>query len=300
MHRLLRAAITGLIAVVAPPTAFGQTDDAVARGEYIFHAAGCAGCHTDKKNEGQLLAGGRGIDTPFGTFFGPNITAHPEHGIGTWTDEDFIRALREGKSPGGSHYYPAFPYTSFTKMTDADMRDLRAYIFSLPVSDQPNQPHDLGFPFSIRALLGGWKMANFDAGEFAPDPAVPDEVNRGAYLVEALTHCAECHTPRTRLGGLDQDMFLGGTDDGPEGESTGNLTPHETGLGGWSDGDILFMLRTGILPNGDVVGSLMSEVIDGTSKLTEADQRAIIAYLRSLPAIDNQIGEPSTGGGDVF
>ncbi len=300
MSRMCRLMAVTAITLSPFAVAIAQTDDAVGRGEYIFHAAGCAGCHTDKRNDGELLAGGRAIDTPFGTFFGPNITAHPEQGIGTWSDQDFIRALRDGKSPDGSHYYPSFPYTSFTKMTDADMRDLKAYIFSLPVSDRPNQPHDLGFPFGIRALLGGWKMANFNAGAFVPDPAVPDDVNRGAYLVEALTHCAECHSPRTRLGGIDQDMFLAGTEDGPEGELTGNLTPHETGLGDWSDGDVLFMLRTGILPDGDVVGSLMGEVIDGTSKLTEADQRAIIAYLRSIPPIDNQIGEPSTGGGDIF
>ena len=275
--------------------AIAQTEDAVTRGEYVFHAAGCAGCHTDTKNDGQLLAGGRELETPFGTFVGPNITAHPEAGIGDWSDDDFIRALRDGVAPDGSHYYPAFPYTSFTKMTDADMRDLKAYIFSLPTSATPSKPHEIGFPFNIRALLGAWKAANFDAGVFEPDPARADDVNRGAYLVEGLTHCAECHTPRTRLGGLNRDMFLAGTEDGPEGEATGNLTPHATGLGEWSDGDIMFLLRTGFLPSGDVVSSLMGEVVDGTSKLTEEDQRAIIAYLRSLPPIDNQIGEPSTG-----
>ncbi len=295
MRRAFRVCVaTAALTMLAGP-ALAQEDDAITRGEYIFNASGCAGCHTDVDNGGQLLAGGRGIETAFGTFFGPNITADPDQGIGNWTDEEFVRALRDGLSPSGSHYYPAFPYTSFTKMTDADMRDLKAYIFSLPTSDQPNKRHELGFPFRIRALLGGWKMANFEAGVFAPDPARSDEVNRGAYLVEALTHCGECHTPRTGLGGLNKDMFLAGTEDGPDGEATGNLTPHPTGLGDWTDGDILFMLRTGFLPSGDVVSSLMGEVVDGTSKLTEEDQRAIIAYLRSLPPIDNQIGNAADG-----
>ncbi len=271
--------------------------DAVKRGEYIFHAAGCKGCHTDTKNKGALLAGGPAIKTPFGTFHGPNITPDPTHGIGRWSEADFIRALRFGISPTGAHYYPAFPYTSFTKIRDRDLRDLRAYIFSLPAVARPNKPHRLKFPFGFRPLLWFWKQLHFTPGPFRPGATLKPALRRGAYVVRALGHCAECHTPRTLAGGLDGAKDLAGANDGPDGELVANITPHpETGIGEWELDDITELLKTGGKPDGDDVwGTLMGDVVkNSTSHLSPADRRAIAQYLKSLKAIDNQIGD---GGG---
>jgi mono/diheme cytochrome c family protein len=258
------------------------------RGAYIFTAADCASCHTNVKANGPLLAGGRPLKTPFGTFYSPNITPDPEHGIGRWNDADFVRALREGVAPDGSHLYPVFPYTSFSRMTDQDMLDLKAYIFSLPPVAQPNREHEIDFPFGWRFTLGVWKLLNFTEGAFVPDPAKDAEWNRGAYLVEALAHCGECHTPRDWLGGLDQSRAFAGTTDGPDGDKVPNITPDkETGIGGWSRADILRVLKTGMLPDFDAVGSAMGEVVQTTSRLTDADRQAIAVYLESLPPLAN-------------
>lgn len=266
-------------------------NEALERGAYIFHAAGCKACHTDTKKKGPPLAGGRAIKTPFGTFYGPNITPDPLTGIGGWSDGDFIRALRSGVSPDGDHYYPVFPYTSFTKMTDRDMLDLKAYIFSLPPVRKRNRPHEVEFPFRFRVLLGLWKALHFTPGPFAPDRAKSAALNRGAYLAEALVHCGECHTPRTMTGGLDSAKWMAGTDDGPDGETVPNITPDAaTGIGEWDLDDIEFMLETGIRADADMVGSLMAEVVEnGTSRLTAADRRAIALYLKSLAPIHNRV-----------
>lgn len=262
----------------------------VERGAYLFAAAGCLGCHTDVKNKGAPLAGGRALATPFGTFRTPNITADAETGIGAWSDADFVRALRDGVSPAGEHYYPAFPYPSYTRMSDADMLAIKAYILSLPAVRRENQGHELGFPYSWRSLLGVWKALNFTPGAMQPDPGKSEGWNRGAYLVEALAHCGECHTPRGALGGLDRDRWLAGTTDGPDGEKVPNITPDEaTGLGAWSSAQITGALRTGLLPDGDVVGSSMGEVVENsTSRLVDADRAAIAEYLLSVPPIVNQ------------
>ena len=266
-------------------------NEALERGAYIFHAAGCKACHTDTKKKGPPLAGGRAIKTPFGTFYGPNITPDPLTGIGEWSDGDFIRALRSGISPDGDHYYPVFPYTSFTKMTERDMLDLKAYIFSLPPVEKPNRPHEVKLPFRFRPLLGFWKALHFTPGPYEPDPLMSAELNRGAYLAEALVHCGECHTPRTMTGGLDSAKWMAGTDDGPDGETVPNITPHKaTGIGEWDSDDIELALETGIKLDGDVVGSLMAEVVEnGTSRLTASDRRAIALYLKSLAPIHNRV-----------
>ena len=299
---LLRRAALGAMVwlVLGMVGARAQNDDLVARGEYLFRAANCQSCHTDVKNKGELLAGGRALKTPFGTFYGPNITPHDAHGIGAWSDGDFVAALRHGRAPDGSHYYPAFPYPAYTKMTDDDMRALKAYIFTLPAVDRLNTPHDLDFPFGWRFLLSAWKWLAFEPGAFEPDPDRPEAWNRGAYLVEALGHCAECHTPRTAIGALDQDMAFAGTAEGPDGEAVPNITPDpETGIGKWRDKDLMFMFQTSLLPDGDAVGSGMAEVVANSTKhLSEDDLEAIIAYLRALAPIRNRIGKPkkqSTG-----
>ena len=275
-----------------PSFAAGRDAETIGRGAYLFAVAGCTGCHTDVKGKGRKLAGGRALKTPFGTFYGPNITPDPDHGIGKWSDADFIRALREGIAPDGSHYFPVFPYTSFSGMTDSDLLALKAYIFTLAPVARPNLPHAVAFPFGWQLLQFFWKILYFEPGPHRPDPARPPEWNRGAYLVRAVSHCGECHTARGRLGGLRHNMALAGTEDGPEGEAVPNITPDRaTGIGEWSAEEIADFLETGQLPDGDFVGSLMAEVIDGgLDRLTARDRAAVVAYLRALGPVSNQIG----------
>lgn len=261
-------------------------------GKYVLTAAGCIGCHTTKKDhdKGIVLGGGRGLKTPFGLFYSPNITPHPENGIGKWTEANFIEAMRNGKNPDGEHYLPVFPYTSFTQITDSDLRDLWGYMQTLPIVDHENIPHGAPFIFRMRFTLGPWKMINFKAGAFQPQADQSAEWNRGAYLVNALGHCGECHTPRNLMGGMKSDLYHSGSNDGPEGGSVPNITMHgETGIGDWSDDDLDTLLTMGMLPDGDFVGSGMAEVVENTGKLRPEDRKAIITYLKSTPAIANKI-----------
>lgn len=265
----------------------GSAAESTARGQYIFHAAGCLSCHTDEKNKGEPLAGGRALKTPFGIFHTPNITPDPVHGIGKWGDEEFTRALRQGISPSGAHYYPALPYTAYTKMSDQDIGDLKAYLFTLPTVAKPNKPHELDFPFNLRPGLALWKFLNFKPGALEPDPARDAQWYRGRYLVEALGHCAECHTERDVTGGLRTQRWMAGSPKGPDGDATPNITPYpDTGVGKWDAADIAYMLKTGIMPEGDSLGAAMADVVEhGTSKLRDDDLAAMVAYLKSLPPI---------------
>ncbi|MGH6930124.1 MAG: c-type cytochrome [Dongiaceae bacterium] len=287
--RLRLTALAPAVALVCWAAPVHADQAQIDRGAYIFTAADCGACHTNVKAKGPALAGGRPLATPFGTFYSPNITPDPETGIGRWTDTDFMRALREGVSPDDGHYFPTFPYPSFTKMTDHDILDLKAYIFSLPPVAQADREHEIYFPFGWRFSVWFWKQLNFSEGAFMPDPARSADWNRGAYLVEALAHCGECHTPRGWLGGLDTSVAYSGTTDGPEGEKVPNITPDaDTGIGTWSTADVIRVLRTGQLPDGDFVGSVMGEVVEtSTSKLTDADRQAIAAYLANLPPVAN-------------
>ncbi len=245
-------------------------------------------------NNGSPLAGGRALQTPFGTFYSPNITPHPVHGIGGWSDDDFVRALRKGIAPDGSHYYPSFPYTSYTRMRREDMLAIKAYLFSLEPVDRPNRPHDLPWFVSFRQLLWFWKVKYFDEGEFVEDASRPAAWNRGVYLVTALGHCAECHSPRNRLGAIDPGMRLAGTRNGPSGEAVPNITPDaETGIGGWPQSDLIYFLQTGATPDGDYTGGEMAEVIDeGLSRLDRSDLEAMAEFLRSVPAVTNLVERP--------
>jgi len=258
-----------------------------ARGEYVLRLGGCVACHTDAKNDGAFLAGGRALASPFGAFYTSNITPDPQTGIGGWSTGEFVLAMTEGTSPGGHPYFPAFPYTSYTNMSRQDLVDLKAYLDTVEpvVNEVPG--HELGFPFGFRPLLKGWQLLFFEEATFAPDPSRPESWNRGAYLVNAPGHCAECHTPRNALGGRQDDRFLAGTANGPDGKAVPNITPHpDDGIGGWSPTDIVFALQTGILPDGDVLGGLMSEVVkDSTSHLERPDLEAIAEYLLSLPPL---------------
>jgi mono/diheme cytochrome c family protein len=265
-------------ASIAPALAQGNAK----RGEYLAKAGGCLGCHTETKDKAVPYAGGRELKTPFGTFYGPNITPDPKAGIGKWSEEDFIRAMRHGRRPDGANYFPAFPYPSFTKIRENDLRDLWAYLQSLPQSSQPSRPHDLGFFYRWRFLVTLWKWLYFTPGAFTSIPGASDVVNRGAYLVQALGHCGECHTPRNFLGGPKSGRYLAGGK--VEGKDVPNLTP--TGLKKWSDRDLQQFLVAGMTPDGDFPSEAMAEVITNTtSKVTPEDLAAMVAYLRSLPPL---------------
>jgi mono/diheme cytochrome c family protein len=260
------------------------SDPAVERGGYVFQAAGCLGCHTDEKNAGPALAGGRALVTPFGTFYTPNITPDPASGIGAWREEDLLNALRHGTSPEGDPYYPAFPYPSYSGMTDQDMRDLFAYLMAQAPVSRENRAHDLDFPYSLRFTLGIWQALYLDAGAFTPQAGKDAAWNRGAYLVRHLAHCGECHSPRGFLGAVDRDRELAGNPQGPDGGKVPNLTPGPGGLADWSESDIAYALKSGITPDGDFLSDAMGEVIDNsTSRLSDEDLAAIAIYLKDLP-----------------
>jgi mono/diheme cytochrome c family protein len=279
-----------LVGFVVLP-AWGDEPVAIQRGKAVFQTAGGCSCHTDDKHSGAFMAGGRPIKTPFGTIYSTNITPAPKTGIGTWSEADFRRAMTQGAGPDGRHYFPVFPYTSFTRMTDQDVQDLQAYLFSVPPVEQANKSPELRFPFGWRAGLVVWRWLNFRPGTFQPRSDQSAEWNRGAYLASALGHCAECHTPRNWLGGLKTTMAYAGSADGPEGELAPNITSDEaTGIGTWSVADMVWFLQTGFKPDGDDAQGLMSVMIDnGYKHLPEADLRAIAVYLRSLPPIRNKV-----------
>jgi mono/diheme cytochrome c family protein len=267
---------------VAPAAAQGDAK----RGEYLSKAAGCVGCHTEAREGAQAYAGGRALKTPFGVFYGPNITPDPQAGIGRWSEADFVRALREGERPDGANYFPAFPYPSFTKISDEDLRDLWAYLRSLKPSAQPSRPHELGLLYRSRAAVGAWKKLFFTPGALQPDPTQNAQVNRGRYLVQALGHCGECHTPRNALGGPKTDRYLAGAKLADDATAS-NLTP--TRLKKYSDAELSEILQSGLYPDGDVIGETMAEVVKNTtSQLTAQDLAALIAYLRTLPPLPDE------------
>jgi mono/diheme cytochrome c family protein len=288
--RVLRVAAAALCFFGTPIAAQESAAVDIAKGKILFSAGGCANCHTDTKKKGPFAAGGAALKTPFGEFFAPNITPDKKHGIGSWTDEQFIRAMREGIAPDGSHYFPVFPYTSFTYMTDADMRAIKAYIFTLKPVAQPNRAHEVGFPFNIRFAQFFWKLLFFEKGPYQPVVGKSSAWNRGAYLSLAVAHCGECHTPRNVLGGLDKSRwFMGATkEEGPEGEPVPDIRSDQgQGIHKWSREEVLNYLESGEDPDGDYAGSLMFDVIDqGTELLTDADRKAMVDYLKDLPPLN--------------
>ncbi len=175
----------------------------IENGRNMFWAGGCASCHaTENQPDRTRLGGGHALASPFGTFYAPNISSHPRDGIGNWTVAQFARAMVQGVSPDGRHYYPAFPFTSYQRMTDADLRDLFGFMKTLPAVEGRIRDHDLPFPFNIRLTLGGWKWLFLDGERFRPDARQSAEINRGRYLADGAGHCAECHSPRNMLGGI--------------------------------------------------------------------------------------------------
>ena len=260
------------------------------RGEYLAKIANCGGCHTEDREGAVPFAGGRAVKTPFGTFFGPNITSDPEAGIGTWKEADFIRAMRFGIRPDGSPYFPSFPYTSFTKITESDLRDLWAFVHTIKPDKTKSKRHDIPFFFRWRLPLHIWQGMFFTRGPETPDPKLSYQAGRGEYLVKALGHCSECHTPRNIFGAPKKDRFLAGGM-GPEGKKVPNITPAR--LKKWSDRDLTDYLTTGILPDGDVANKTMGDVIrDSTKWLKPSDLDAVVAYLRSVPPLPDESSRP--------
>ena len=265
-------------------TAPAYTPD-LANGLTTFNAAGCSSCHAvPGQPDRTKLGGGLAIPSPFGTFYAPNISPDPADGIGRWSEAEFVRAVMQGISPAGYHYFPAFPYTSYAQAKVEDIRDLFAYLKTLTPVPGKVRDHAVPFPFDIRRNIGIWKLLFMDGKPFMKDAARPAGWNRGAYLVNSLGHCAECHSPRNFLGGIVANKrFAGGPD--PEGQGwVSNIT--QKGIGDWSEKDIAYFLQTGELPEGDAAGGSMARVIKNISQLSPQDRAAMAEYLKSLPPVD--------------
>jgi mono/diheme cytochrome c family protein len=284
-----RTVSIAVAALLSAGPAWGQAADdpggaaRYRRGAYLFKAAGCAVCHTDVEHGGPALGGGRALKTDYGTFYTPNISPDPKYGIGRWSDADFLKALRKGVSPSGDDYYPVFPYTAFTRLTDADILDIKVYLFAQAPVPKRNLDHDLDFPFSLRLTLIPWKILYFREGVLQGNPQRSEEWNRGAYLVTAVVHCGECHTPRNSLGAPIKSRGFAGVVDGPGGMNAPDITPHANALESWSSEDIVTLLKDGITPDGDFVAHEMRDVVADMADLSDADRHAIAVYIKALP-----------------
>ena len=273
------------IPATVPASALGAHQANAENGRTMFYAGGCASCHTTPGQDDKLkLGGGFGLKSPFGTFYAPNISSDPKDGIGAWTEHQFVNAMLKGTSPQNTHYFPAFPFTSYHLMTLPDVRDLYAHMKTLPAVHGKAREHGVPFPFNQRRPLGGWKLLFFNDSPFKPDPSKSAEWNRGAYLVNGPGHCVECHSPRNLLGGIKSGQrFAGGPN--PEGEGwVPNIT--QARLKDWAVEDFESLLEMGMTPDGDSVGSNMAPVIRNTSQLSAADRKAMATYLKSLPAVE--------------
>lgn len=258
----------------------GLTGDPV-HGEQVFSAAGCASCHMAPGATGSaqlVLAGGQRFPSPFGTFIAPNISSDPAQGIGGWSVLDLGNAIQRGVSPDGAHYFPALPYAAYAKMVPQDVVDLHAYLTTLPADATPNQPHEIGFPFNIRRSLGLWKLL-FTGQDWAVQGDLTVDETRGRYIAEAMAHCAECHTPRNALGGLDRSQWLAGAPD-PSGQ--GRIPDIRPSALTWSKDEIVEYLTSGFTPEFDSVGGHMAHVVENMAKLPDTDRQAVAAYLKRV------------------
>ncbi|RYE07484.1 MAG: cytochrome C [Hyphomicrobiales bacterium] len=290
--RLLRWIILGVIVVGAgagiymltPVTGPARDLTLVAdasRGEYLIRLGGCVTCHTDPKNKDAMLAGGAGLPTPFGTFYPPNITSSASAGLGGWTLAQFSKAMSDGEGPQG-HLYPAFPYDSYTLMSDQDIVDLYAALQQIPAVDTPSRAHDVGFPFNIRLAMAGWKHLFFTPQRFVPDPARSEAWNRGRYIVFGPGHCVSCHSPRNVLGGLEAGRELAGNSAGGPGGKAPSLLKADLEAHQYDVPGLVQSLTDGFTPGFDTLGGTMAEVIaDETSQWTDADRQAVAEYLLS-------------------
>ncbi|PSH61419.1 c-type cytochrome [Phyllobacterium sophorae] len=265
------------------------------RGMSVFWQGGCAACHAAPGAKGDarlVLAGGLNLVTPFGTFVTPNISPSKQ-GIGDWSFDDLANAMLEGVSPGGRHYYPAFPYTSYARMQVQDIADLHAFLKTLPPSDNVAGPHKLGFPFNIRRGLGLWKRLYLSPEPVLTIADASDAIKRGQYLVEGPGHCGECHTPRNAIGGMDKTQWLAGATAAEGKGVVPNITGGEGGIDSWSQKDIAYALESGFTPEFDSLGSSMADVVLNTAHLESADRDAIAAYLKAVPAHPNGYPAPA-------
>ena len=258
----------------------------LANGREMFIAGNCSACHaTPGQDDPTRLAGGLKLKSPFGTFVTPNISPDPKFGIGDWSELEFVNAMKRGVDDDGDHLYPAFPYPAYSLMQTPDLRDLFAYLRTLPAIPTATAPHQISFPYSLRPAVGFWKLLYFHPHDFAADPKKSAAWNRGAYLAEGPAHCAECHTERNALGGPETDkLYAGAPNLEAGGRFASNITPHKDGVGDWSEDDMAGFLKSGQdkcfnEPTG------MRDVIASTSKLSDADLAALAAYIRALPAI---------------
>ena len=292
LRSLLVLAVLGAagVWVLARPAPLAASDVAglqghAAQGEQVFWGSGCASCHmaTGATGAAQLvLSGGQRFPSDFGTFIAPNISQDPDHGIGGWSLLDLANAITRGVSPGGEHYYPALPYAAYAKMRLQDVADLQAYLVTLPADATPSLPHELRFPFSIRASIGVWKLLFVDPDWVVAGNLTPT-ADRGRYIAEALAHCGECHTPRNALGGLQSGRWLAGAPD-PSGKGrTPNITPAKLA---WSEAEIVEYLTSGFTPDYDSVGGHMVHVVENMARLPESDRQAVAAYLKMVPAVE--------------
>jgi mono/diheme cytochrome c family protein len=278
---LVACGLASVLLVRADEVSFAQ----VQRGKYLVDAADCVACHTSYK--AAPLAGGRGIETPFGTIYSPNLTPDRETGLGAWSDDDFYNAMHFGLAPDGTRLYPAFPYPYFTKLTRDDVMAIRAYLNTLSPVKTRRPPNELMWPLEHRVFVRGWNWMFFTPGEFAANPQKSAEWNRGAYLVEGPGHCGACHTPKNVLGadsagqqfegGVLQDWFIPKIDNDPRG-----------GLGSWSVDDIVEYLKTGRNARSGAAALMAEVVANSTSKLSDQDLHAIAVYVKDIAAKPNQ------------
>ena len=285
----LLAAAALLAAVLLRPDPLAETFfDGLAgdpeNGSLVFAAGGCASCHTalgTPPTDNPVLAGGRSFQSSFGTFLAPNISSG-RRGLGDWSDIDIANAILLGEGRERTHLYPVLPYTAYRNMTRQDTADLVAYLRTLPSDDTPSQPQDVGFPFNTRIGLGFWKLL-FNRGDWVLEEASTPQIERGRYLVEALGHCGECHTPRNFLGGLDRSRWLAGA---PHPSGKGAIPNITSGKLAWSEAEIVDFLATGFTPEFDSAGGEMAAVVAELAHLPQSDLEAIAAYLKAIPAID--------------
>ena len=287
---LALAAFGGFWVTTAPRPAFDPSQAAdldrggdPVRGEIVFRAGDCGSCHASPgQSDRTRLGGGMALASPFGILYPPNISPDPRDGIGRWRTIDLGNALMSGVSPDGRHYYPALPYTSYVRMSVQDVKDLMAYLRTLPPVAGKTPPHELPFPFSIRRLVGGWKLLFFDRTPLAPEPGRDAQWHRGRYLVEVLGHCAECHSARDTFGAIKPKSRLAGGIDQEQVGYDPNITP--AGIGQWSEDEIVHAITTGQTPERRQLGSSMEDVVQNIAGLPPDDQRAIAAYLKTVPS----------------
>jgi len=278
------AAVIGVGAVIAWPVknevaSIDQPGDPQ-RGAYLARAGGCIACHTNWEEGGKPLAGGAPLKTDFGTFYPSNLTMSKDAGMGDWSVQDFAAAVRQGVSPDGEPYYPAFPYPFYRNLSDQDIADLWAAFQTVAAVDEPAPAHEVGFPFDQRWGLKLWRGAFLEPPRTKPVEGRSEAWNRGRLLVEGVTHCGACHTGRNIAGARVLDEKFRGYDGLPGGGKSPAITPEALQDGGWSVSDLAYALETGIMPDGDAFGGSMGEVVTyGTSFMTDADREAMAIYL---------------------